>query len=66
MQTGNESLFLADIDPANKKLRAAQKVLFANLVEIGFNELGYSQAEERFNPAVAQGPRRVRRTWSGS
>ena len=54
VQTGNEPLFLADIDPANKKLVAAQKVLFANLVEIGFTELGYSQAEERFNPAVLQ------------
>jgi hypothetical protein len=52
VQTGNEALFLADIDPANKKLRAAQKILFANLVEIGFTEIGYSQAEERFNPAV--------------
>jgi hypothetical protein len=52
VQTGNEALFLADVDPANKKLRAAQKILFANLVEIGFTELGYSQAEERFNPAV--------------
>ena len=54
VQTGNEPLFLADVDPANKKLVAAQKVLFANLVEIGFTELGYSQAEERFNPAVLQ------------
>jgi hypothetical protein len=52
VQTGNEALFLADVDPANRKLRAAQKILFANLVEMGFTELGYSQAEERFNPAV--------------
>lgn len=52
VQQGNERLFLADVDPANKKLVAAQKILFANLVEIGFGELGYSQAEERFNPAV--------------
>ncbi|MFF0268573.1 hypothetical protein [Kribbella sp. NPDC004536] len=52
VQTGNEQLFLADIDPANKKLVAAQKILFANLVEIGFAELGYSQAEERFNPEL--------------
>ncbi|MEV4265344.1 hypothetical protein [Kribbella sp. NPDC049584] len=54
VQTGNEALFLADVDPANKKLRAEQKILFANLVEIGFTELGYSQAEERFNPAVVR------------
>ncbi|MGW6196621.1 hypothetical protein ACWF0M_10800 [Kribbella sp. NPDC055110] len=52
VQTGNEAQFLADVDPANKKLRAAQKILFANLVEIGFTEIGYSQAEERFNPAI--------------
>jgi len=52
VQTGNEALFLADVDPANKKLRAEQKILFANLVEMGFTEIGYSQAEERFNPAV--------------
>ncbi|GAA1125987.1 hypothetical protein GCM10009630_24750 [Kribbella jejuensis] len=52
VQTGNEQLFLADIDPTNKKLVAAQKILFANLVEIGFDELGYSQAEERFNPEI--------------
>jgi hypothetical protein len=54
VRTGNEALFLADIDPVNKKLRAAQAVLFANLAEIGFAELGYSQAEERFNPSVLQ------------
>ncbi|WP_328521406.1 hypothetical protein [Kribbella sp. NBC_00359] len=54
VQTRNQALFLADIDPANTKLRAAQAVLFANLVEIGFTELGYSQAEERFNPSVLQ------------
>jgi hypothetical protein len=54
VQTGNEALFLADVDPANKKLRAEQKILFANLVEIGFTEIGYSQAEERFNAAVVR------------
>jgi hypothetical protein len=54
VQTADEALFLADVDPANTKLRAEQKILFANLVEIGFTELGYSQAEERFNPAVLQ------------
>jgi hypothetical protein len=53
VQTVNEALFLQDIDPADKALRAEQKVLFANLVELGFTELGYSQAEERFNPSVS-------------
>ncbi|MGW6275935.1 hypothetical protein [Kribbella sp. NPDC055071] len=52
VQTGNEPLFLADVDPVNKRLMAAQKILFANLVELGFSEIGYSQAEERFDPAV--------------
>jgi hypothetical protein len=52
VQTRNEKLFLADVDPANAKLVAAQRILFANLVDIGFTELGYSQAEERFNPSV--------------
>jgi hypothetical protein len=54
VQTVNEALFLQDIDPADRALRAEQKVLFANLVEIGFAELGYSQAEERFDAAVAK------------
>ncbi|GAA3122899.1 hypothetical protein JOF29_008519 [Kribbella aluminosa] len=52
VQTGDEQQFLADVDPLNKKLVAAQKTLFANLMEIGFTEIGYSQAEERFNPAL--------------
>jgi hypothetical protein len=54
VQTVDEAMFLQDIDPANTSLRAEQQVLFANLVEIGFTELGYSQAEERFDPAVAK------------
>jgi hypothetical protein len=58
VQIGNENLFLQDVDPANAKLRAEQKVLFANLVEIGFAEIGYSQAEEHFDEAAlrAHGP----------
>jgi hypothetical protein len=54
VQTVNEALFLQDIDPADRALRAEQKVLFANLVEIGFTEVGYGQAEERFDAAVAK------------
>ncbi|MFC9692923.1 hypothetical protein ACFTSF_30520 [Kribbella sp. NPDC056951] len=54
VQTGNLTLFLKDLDPSNTKLIARQKVLFANLVELGFTELGYSQAEERFDPAVVK------------
>ncbi|MFB6722382.1 hypothetical protein ACFCV3_19555 [Kribbella sp. NPDC056345] len=54
VQTGNQTLFLKDLDPSNTKLIARQKVLFANLVEMGFTELGYSQAEERFDPEVVR------------
>lgn len=54
VRTADEKLFLHDVDPANPRLRQEQKVLFANLVEIGFGEIGYSQAEERFDPAVAR------------
>ncbi|TCM49972.1 hypothetical protein EV648_10212 [Kribbella sp. VKM Ac-2568] len=54
VRTVDERLFLQDVDPANAKLRQAQKVLFANLVEIGFQEIGYSQAEERFDAAAAR------------
>jgi hypothetical protein len=54
VRTVNEMLFLQDVDPTNTKLRQEQKVLFANLVEIGFGEIGYSQAEERFDPALAR------------
>jgi hypothetical protein len=37
----NEAQFLADVDPRNKKLLAAQKVLFGNLVQFGFAKLSY-------------------------
>jgi hypothetical protein len=52
VQTVDEKMFLQDVDPANAKLRQQQKVLFANLVELDFTELGYSQAEERFDAAA--------------
>ncbi|MFF1816473.1 hypothetical protein ACFVWG_04210 [Kribbella sp. NPDC058245] len=54
VEKGDLALFLKDLDPSNTKLIAQQKILFANLVEIGFTELGYSQAEERFDPAVVK------------
>ena len=57
VRTVDETLFLQDVDPTNTRLRQEQKVLFANLVEIGFSEIGYSQAEERFAPAVARAHR---------
>jgi hypothetical protein len=54
VRTGNQKLFLQDVDSANPRLVREQKVLFANLVEIGFGEIGYSQAEERFDQTVAR------------
>lgn len=54
VETVDEALFLQDLDPTDKPLWAEQRVLFANLVEIGFTELGYSQAEERFDPAAVR------------
>ncbi|MEV6286856.1 hypothetical protein [Kribbella sp. NPDC051770] len=54
VRTGNEKLFLSDLDPADTKLRQEQRTLFANLVEIGFTEVGFSQAEERFDQEVVR------------
>lgn len=54
VRTVDERLFLQDVDPANTKLRQDQKVLFANLVELGLDEIGYSQAEERFDQAAVK------------
>lgn len=59
VQNGNLALFLKDVDPSNTKLIAQQKILFANLVDMDFTELGYSQAEERFDPSVAKARGRV-------
>lgn len=65
VRDGNEKLFLADIDPADTKLRQEQRTLFANLVEIGFTEVGYSQARSgSTRPRSASTARR--RTWSAS
>ncbi|TWD83851.1 hypothetical protein FB561_5020 [Kribbella amoyensis] len=54
VRTRNANLFLADVDPANAELRRQQRVLFDNLVELDFAEIGYSQAEERFDPVAAR------------
>jgi len=54
VQVENKALFLADVDPADKPLVAEQRILFANLEEIGFTEVGYSQAEERFDADVVR------------
>lgn len=44
----NEAQFLADVDPKNAKLVAAQKVLFENLVQFGFVKLSYLQDRPQF------------------
>jgi hypothetical protein len=54
VRTVDEKMFLQDVDPANAKLRQAQQVLFANLVELGLDEIGYGQAEERFDQAAVR------------
>ncbi|WP_344212498.1 hypothetical protein [Kribbella sancticallisti] len=54
VRTVDERLFLQDLDPANVKLRQEQKILFANLVELGLDEIGYSQAEERFDQVAVK------------
>ncbi|WP_328333379.1 hypothetical protein OHA70_16415 [Kribbella sp. NBC_00382] len=41
----NRAQFLADVDPKNAKLVAAQKVLFGNLVQFGFTKLSYLRGE---------------------
>lgn len=48
----DEAGFLADIDPYNKELRAAQKVLFENLVQFGFSKLAYHQDAPQFDQTL--------------
>jgi hypothetical protein len=48
----NEAEFLADVDPGNKKLLAAQRVLFTNLLQFGFSRLSYEQLREQFDQSL--------------
>ncbi|NEA33930.1 hypothetical protein [Streptomyces sp. SID13031] len=48
----DEGEFLADVDPYNKELLAAQKVLFQNLVQFGFGKLAYHQGAPQFDQAL--------------
>lgn len=48
----DEAQFLADVDPYNKKLQAAQKVLFGNLVQFGFGKLAYLQDVQQFDQTL--------------
>jgi hypothetical protein len=48
----DEEMFLADVDPTAKGLVARQKLLFANLVNIGLAELTYQQRDAQFDQAV--------------
>lgn len=52
VEKADEKAFLQDIDPSEVGLIRAQRVLFANLVEMGFRRLEYEQAEERFDQVV--------------
>ncbi|MFI5707781.1 hypothetical protein [Kribbella sp. NPDC051620] len=49
VQRDNEQEFLQDVDPANKTLRQAQKLLFENLRQFGFASLQYEQLREQFD-----------------
>jgi hypothetical protein len=52
--TGNEQEFVADVDPADKKLVAAQKILFTNLRQFGFAKLAYQQLAQQYDDTLAQ------------
>jgi hypothetical protein len=51
---GNEQQFLADVDPGNTKLVAAQRILFANLRQFGFAKLAYQQLAQQYDDALAK------------
>ena len=48
----DEEMFLRDVDPSATALVARQRLLFANLVDIGLAELTYQQREAQFDQAV--------------
>ncbi|GAA1125979.1 hypothetical protein GCM10009630_24740 [Kribbella jejuensis] len=52
--TGNEQEFVADVDPANTKLVARQRVLFTNLRQFGFAKLAYQQLAQQYDDTIAQ------------
>ncbi|NIK60109.1 hypothetical protein [Kribbella shirazensis] len=52
--TGNEQQFLADVDPGNTKLLAAQRTLFSNLRQFGFANLAYQQLAQQYDDAIAK------------
>ncbi|NUR95041.1 MAG: hypothetical protein HOV67_07240 [Kribbellaceae bacterium] len=52
--TGNEQEFVADVDPANSKLVARQRVLFTNLRQFGFAKLAYQQLAQQYDDTIAQ------------
>jgi hypothetical protein len=49
--TRNQQLFVQDVDPA---MHAEQRVLFANLVDLRLEQLGYEQVEERYDQEVVR------------
>jgi hypothetical protein len=48
----DEQLFLSDIDAAATRLVAAQRTLFANLVDLGLEDLRYERRQDQFDQAV--------------
>jgi len=48
----DEEMFVADVDPTAKGLVARQKLLFANLVNVGLAELTYQRRDAQFDQAV--------------
>ncbi|MGZ0146313.1 hypothetical protein ACXJJ3_04530 [Kribbella sp. WER1] len=52
--TGNEQEFVADVDPADTKLVARQRTLFANLRQFGFAKLAYQQLAQQYDDTIAQ------------
>lgn len=51
VMTNDPRLFLQDVDPA---LHKEQRILFANLADLGMGQIGYQQVEERYDPGVLQ------------
>ncbi|MER7250325.1 hypothetical protein [Kribbella sp. NPDC000426] len=51
---GNETEFLADVDPGNTRLVASQRTLFTNLRQFGFAKLAYQQLAQQYDDSIVQ------------
>lgn len=52
VQSVDERGFLADLDHGAPALVAAQRTLFANLVDLGLEQLGYERRQDQFDQAI--------------